>query len=58
MCSGMLLPSAEAAKLTHAPRASRPSTAVTVRRRRGGRASWLREIQLRCDCLAFWPTKA
>ena len=31
MCSGMFRPSAEAAKLTRAPHASRPSTAVTVR---------------------------
>jgi catalase len=31
MCSGMFTPSAEAAKLTRAPHASRPSTAVTVR---------------------------
>ena len=31
MCSGVFTPSAEAAKLTRAPHASRPSTAVTVR---------------------------
>src|SRR6266446_1735750 len=31
MCSGMFRPSAEAVKLTRAPHASRPSTAVTVR---------------------------
>ncbi len=31
MCSGMFTPSPEAAKLTRAPHASRPSTAVTVR---------------------------
>ena len=31
MCSGMFTPSAEAVKLTRAPHASRPSTAVTVR---------------------------
>jgi len=31
MCSGMFTPSAEAAKLTRAPHASRPFTAVTVR---------------------------
>ena len=31
MCSGMFTPSAEAAKLTLAPHASRPSTPVTVR---------------------------
>jgi len=31
MCSGMFTPSAEAAKLTRAPHATRPSTAVTVR---------------------------
>ncbi len=31
MCSGMFTPSAEAAKLTRAPHASKPSTAVTVR---------------------------
>src|SRR2546430_11051054 len=31
MCSGIFAPSAEAAKLTRAPHASRPSTAVTVR---------------------------
>src|SRR2546425_2215399 len=31
MCSGMFTPSVEAAKLTRAPHASRPSTAVTVR---------------------------
>jgi hypothetical protein len=31
MCSGTFTPSAEAAKLTRVPHASRPSTAVTVR---------------------------
>src|ERR1044071_1686832 len=31
MCSGIFTPSAEAAKLTRAPHANRPSTAVTVR---------------------------
>ena len=31
MCSGLFTPSAEAAKLTRAPHASRPSTPVTVR---------------------------
>ena len=31
MCSGMFTPSAEAAKLTRAPHATRPSTPVTVR---------------------------
>jgi catalase len=31
MCSGMFTPSPEAAKLTRAPHASRPSTSVTVR---------------------------
>jgi catalase len=31
MCSGMFMPSPEAAKLTRAPHAHRPSTAVTVR---------------------------
>jgi catalase len=31
MCSGTFAPSPEAAKLTHAPHASRPSTPVTVR---------------------------
>ena len=31
MCSGLFAPSAEAAKLTRAPHASRPSTPVTVR---------------------------
>src|SRR6266403_2167021 len=31
MCSGMFTPSAEAAKLTRAPHASRPSTSVAVR---------------------------
>ena len=31
MCSGMFTPSPEAAKLTHAPHARRPSTPVTVR---------------------------
>jgi catalase len=31
MCSGMFTPSAEAAKLTRAPHANRPSTPVTVR---------------------------
>jgi catalase len=31
MCSGMFTPSAEAAKLTRAPHANRPSTLVTVR---------------------------
>ena len=31
MCAGMFTPSPEAAKLTRAPHASRPSTAVTVR---------------------------
>jgi len=31
MCSGMFTPSPEAAELTRAPHASRPSTAVTVR---------------------------
>src|SRR6266436_572606 len=31
MCSGIFTPSSEAAKLTRAPHASRPSTAVTVR---------------------------
>src|SRR6266481_1720449 len=31
MCSGMFVPSAEAAKLTRAPHANRPSTPVTVR---------------------------
>jgi catalase len=31
MCSGSFTPSVEAAKLTHAPHASSPSTAVTVR---------------------------
>jgi len=31
MCSGTFMPSAEAAKLTRAPHASRPSTPVTVR---------------------------
>src|ERR1043166_2954916 len=31
MCSGMFTPSPEAAKLTHAPHASRPTTPMTVR---------------------------